>query len=355
MEEIKEYKSKKEALEENEAFEVKDYRVNKDYAGLVLGNYTVLSYVSIFKLEYSRPMVGWLCKNNENGFFRVFTNFTISTMYQKAYADTDYFGLNYVNSDIPYKRLNIKDFKKEFVEEANKIDPLGLEHLQKQKEEYINNPDKWVNNVQKNIDYFKSLNKQKYEEELNRLCTKYHFHEIKDMGNVKKCLYIAALDQYNQFYVGKCVGYLKNRMKKHWTAKSIPSRHLWNGSFEYSRIKYDDFKMYDTTRIFVCDKISLIINENLEEALDKAIEITNTFGFGTEYEKMTELDKAERIVINNSKCMFTLSDRTMLTSAEFYQKLSEQFKLPIDDLLVKHYNNDVIEKLARNRKPFKKQ
>ena len=125
-------------------------------------------------------------------------------------------------------------------------------------------------------------------------------------------------------------------MRKHWTAKIIPSRHLWNGGFESSKLKFDDFKIYDTTRIFVCTDIKKIIEENYVEANDRRIEITNTFGLET-YDTMNELAKAERIVINNCRCVFCLSDRTPLMNYSKYDELEKEYGISRYDLLIKQY------------------
>lgn len=313
-------------------------RGEKDYSGLLMGDYIGVEPISIFNYGSFIPMKGWIIKNRTNLMFKIVSNLVIGRMYTKNCWDKMFFGVEYVSSDNVGRKLNLNDFKKEFLDQVEKIysrkkDKYSIDKYQ----EYIRDIDKYVKNVEINISTFEKLNKTAFNNEINRITTKYHFKEVDDISSFNKCLYLVVLDEYKQFYVGKSESNLKGRMRKHWTAKIIPSRHLWTGDFESSRIKFDDFKMFDTTRIFVCDDISQILKENRSEAEDRRIERTNTFGI-EKFENMNELAIAERIVINNCKCLFCLSDRTPLMSCErFYSQLEEKYKISRFDLLIKQY------------------
>ncbi len=309
----------------------------KDYTGLVLGEYVVIEPVFIDDYDSFSPIAGWLCQNTKSFVYKIIPNLALSKMYTKYCSDKLFFGMEYVSNDIVSERLNVERFKVEFLQEVEKEHKKRTDEYSTERyKEYIRDIDKYVQNVSFNLDFFQKLNKNDFENEIARIVSKYHFTEVEDISSYKNCLYLIILDDFNQFYVGKSERSLKNRMRKHWTAKIIPGRHLWNGGFESSRIKFDDFKMFDTTRIFVCEDILGIINDNKAEAEDKRIEITNTFGV-ERFEEMNALTIAERIVINNCKCLFCLSDRTPLIINEIYSKLEKIYNVSKNDLLIKQY------------------
>ena len=190
--------------------------------------------------------------------------------------------------------------------------------------------------MRRNLIYFESLSKAKFETELQRIVGLYHFQETKDLSKYKNCLYLAVLDNYKQFYVGKSVGSLSSRMRKHWMAKIIPARELWHGGYEHSRLKYDDFKILDNTRIYVCTEIDRVVEENQNLANNPNIECTNLFSLEY-YENMDNLDKAERIVIDDCLCMFCLSDRTPLLDCPIYEKRFEKYNVTKETIKIWHY------------------
>ena len=309
----------------------------KDYSGITLGDYIVIEPVFIDDYCSFLPTSGWLCRNIKTSYYKVIPNLALSKMYTNYYSDESFFGMEYVSSDISSTKLNLEDFKNRFLEEVEKEHRKRKDEYSVQKyKEYIRDIDRYVKNVSDNLEYFKTLDESDFNDELTRIVTKYHFIEVDDISSYKNCLYLIVLGEYSQFYVGKSEASLKNRMRKHWNAKIIPTRHLWTGGFESSRIKFDDFKMFDTTRIFVCDDIQSIISENKKEAKDKRIEITNTFCI-EQYKDMNALAIAERIVINNCRCMFCLSDRTPLMNFKDYSKLEKIYGIPKADLLIRHF------------------
>jgi len=309
----------------------------KDYSNLLIGQYKVIQPIYIDDYDSFMPKQGWLCIDTKNDVYKIFTNLSLSKLYVQFCSDDKFFGMEYVKGDVNSPKLEINNFKNEFLFEVekeykNRNDEFSKEQYCK----FTTDICKYVNNLNKNLEYFKTISKKMFDDELNRIVNRYHFREIEDLNSIKKCIYLVVLGDYNQFYVGKCDTTLKSRMRKHWTAKVIPSRHLWNGGFEYSRIKFDDFKMFDTTRIFVCQEFDKIIEENQNEANDKRIEVTNTFGL-EKFDEMNNLAISERIIINNCKCAFCLSDRTPLIDAPVYKKLEQIYGLTKNDLLVKHY------------------
>lgn len=337
----------KESANKDEVMSGDDYFVysrdlspwQKDFSGLIIGEYLVIEPIGI--TNYSSllpvPTSGWLCKNINTNCYRLFTNLALNKIYIKYCSNEKYFGMEYVLADMKSLKLTPDQFRIEFLsaleeEHAKRTDEYSIASYHEEKGDL----EKYVRNVQLNLETLRKLDKTAFETELNRVVEKYHFVETKDISSYKKCLYLIVLDEYKQFYVGKAKNSLKNRMRQHWTAKIIPSRHLWDGGFDYSRIKFDSFKMFDATRIFVCEDVHRIIEENINEALDERISITNTFGF-EKFEEMNELAKAERIVINNCKCKYCLSDRTPLMSFSIYGYLEEIYGVSRNDLLIKNY------------------
>lgn len=301
---------------------------DKDYSNVIIGDYIVLYPIVAFVGLNVRPYRGWVCKNINNGYYKVILKNTLVRYYGKIYNNSYYFGIGYVSKDLLYSKLSEVQFKEELLNEIlknyGKIDEELVEIL--------------CNNLKINLQYFKNLEKDEFEIELMRIVNKYHFEEIKDVSSYKDCLYILVIDEYKQFYVGKTVRELKKRVNDHWRAKIITERQIFDGGNEYSRIKVDNFQMFDTTRIFVCPDYKKIINENIEFANNKKIEKTNTFGYEDFYD-MNDLSKAERIVIDNCKCKFCLSDRTALLGCNKYIDLEKKYFTPKDDLLIMNYLN----------------
>ena len=323
-----------------DGYEIYSRKLNdgqKDYSGINLGDYIVIEPIFIDDYGSILPTPGWLCRNTKTSYYKVIPNLALTKMYTNYCSDKSFFGMEYVSSDISSTKLDPLDFKNRFFEEVEKEHRKRKDEYSEQKyKEYTCEIDRYVKNVSDNLAYFKTLSESDFNKELARIVSKYHFVEVDDISSYKNCLYLIVLGEYSQFYVGKSEASLKNRMRKHWNAKIIPARHLWTGGFESSRIKFDDFKMFDTTRIFVCDDIQSIISENKKEAKDKRIEITNTFSI-ERFKDMSALAIAERIVINNCRCMFCLSDRTPLMNFKDYSKLENIYGVPKADLLIKHF------------------
>ncbi len=337
-----EFQSEEDALYHAESYDAEKSKIeknDKNYTGLEMGNYRFLYPVLVNKYDSLSfgYLKGWMVQNLNNNKFKIILNLNASQMYAKYCSDTSYFGMGYMKSDFPYLRFDINHFKQEFLDEVNNYDE-DLDYQIETKRSYLNEADKYLENIEKNLEYFESLEFEKYNSELIRIVNRFNFKEITDISKYKKCLYLVALDDYKQFYVGKSAGGLKNRMRKHWSAKVIPGRQTWKGGFDYSRMKFDNFKMHDATRIFVCDCIDDLIKNNKEMADDPRIECSNTFSFGDFYEIMDELAKAERIVINECKCMYCLSDRVPLMQSPEYDALSVKYGINKNELKIMHYN-----------------
>ena len=331
------------------------YQGEKDYTNLTISNYCLLFPVMVNKYDSMSfgGSRGWMAKNTNSGKYRILYNLNISQIYIKYCSNAKYFGMDYIDSDMNYTKFSLDQFKKELVEETNKL-PEDLDFQKTIKKMNIDNIDGYIENIKNNLSYFKTLDSCYFNDEISRISNKYSFFEIHDLSSYKKCLYLIVLDEYKQFYVGKCVGGLKNRMRKHWLAKVIPGRQLWKGSFDYSRMKFDNFKMLDATRIFVCENIDLVLQSNSDFANSPQIECTSAFGETLFYENMDDLSKAERIVIDDCKCMFCLSDRPTLMNDPYYVEISKRYNIALSDIKLMHYLNiDEYKPLERDNEVLK--
>jgi len=72
--------------------------------------------------------------------------------------------------------------------------------------------------------------------------------------------------------------------------------------------------MKDNTRIFVCENPEELL-EIYSNQVTKDLEKTNTFGMYS-LDEMSDLEKAERIVINNCDTNFCLSDRIPINAKQ---------------------------------------
>jgi len=103
-----------------------------------------------------------------------------------------------------------------------------------------------------NMKYFKSLSREKFNEELDKFVASNKFYEIEDLNSVAGIYghYVMVLDEYCQVYIGTASRNdgIKERIPQHWRAK-ISLARLDKG--ESGSLHIDSFRAEDTTRIFV--------------------------------------------------------------------------------------------------------
>ncbi|MGO4695472.1 hypothetical protein AB4Z50_14465 [Paenibacillus sp. 2TAB26] len=103
-----------------------------------------------------------------------------------------------------------------------------------------------------NMKYFKTLSREKFNEELNKFVASNKFYEIKDLNSVAGIYghYVMVLDEYCQVYIGTASRNdgIKERIPQHWSEKK-PLARLDAG--EWGSLHIDSFRAKDTTRIFV--------------------------------------------------------------------------------------------------------
>jgi hypothetical protein len=103
-----------------------------------------------------------------------------------------------------------------------------------------------------NMKYFKSLSREKFNEELDKFVALNKFYEIKDLNSVAGIYghYVMVLDEYFQVYIGTASRNdgIKERIPQHWR-KKISLARLDGG--KCGSLHIDSFRAKDTTRIFV--------------------------------------------------------------------------------------------------------
>jgi hypothetical protein len=103
-----------------------------------------------------------------------------------------------------------------------------------------------------NMRYFKTLSRDKFNEELDKFIALNNFRQIKDLNYVESVAghYVMVLDEYCQVYIGTS-SYrqgIKERIPQHWR-KRISLDKLEDRNF--GSLPIGSFKPLDTTRIFV--------------------------------------------------------------------------------------------------------
>lgn len=119
-------------------------------------------------------------------------------------------------------------------------------------------------NFDLNMQYYHSLSKQEFNEELMRFLDKTKvFEEITDLSLLKGSsgYYVMVLDEYSQVYIGISRD-ITTRLRVHWSAQKQFDRLIFGG-IDDSILSIDSFRAYDTTRIFayVTDDFESFENE----------------------------------------------------------------------------------------------
>ena len=106
-------------------------------------------------------------------------------------------------------------------------------------------------NYDLNINYFKSLDKEGFEKELNSFVSKNGFREIKSLKGFENTTghYLMVLDDYKQVYIGKSLD-IRKRIRQHWSNQKRIDKLVF-GFLQKSPLSIDSFRALDTTRIFV--------------------------------------------------------------------------------------------------------
>lgn len=110
-----------------------------------------------------------------------------------------------------------------------------------------------LENYDLSMEYFSLLNHDVFNKELDKfLKTNQQFVEVFDLNlyDVKSGYYIMILDEYCQVYIGT-TNDIKNRIRQHWSKRKPFDRLLFPiGNVDLSILSIDNFRAFDTTRIF---------------------------------------------------------------------------------------------------------
>ncbi len=96
-----------------------------------------------------------------------------------------------------------------------------------------------------NMDYYKTLDINEFNEEVNKFIDKYeNLEEIKDLSKLKgfRGLYLMVLDEYKQVYIGQSSD-IRKRIRQHWVARK-PMDRLVFGGIENSKISIDSLYIF---------------------------------------------------------------------------------------------------------------
>lgn len=110
-----------------------------------------------------------------------------------------------------------------------------------------------IKNFNLNINYFKSLNKQIFNEKINEFIKNNpKFVPVSNLKNYinKSGYYIMILDNYCSAYIGTTDN-ISERIRAHWSKVKQFDRLIFpSNAVESSTLSIDSFKALDTTRIF---------------------------------------------------------------------------------------------------------
>lgn len=166
-----------------------------------------------------------------------------------------HFGINFRNSKYGFKicreKYAIINNKNSFKSGEIYSDEWCDKHL-----------NKCLRNYDLNMNYFLTLNKTEFNNELNRFVKENQFIETFDLNEYSEIpgYYILVLDEFCQVYIGT-TKHIKERIAEHWT-KTKQFDKLIFGGVNSSIISIDSFRVLDTTRIFVKKSIDTFSDEN---------------------------------------------------------------------------------------------
>jgi len=127
-------------------------------------------------------------------------------------------------------------------------DSEGLIYTDKRCEKYLTEA---MENFDLNMDFFRKLDRNKFDHEVDSFIKKTKFKQIADLRDCcYSGYYVMILDNYCQIYIGTSNN-IKERIKQHWSGGKIRLDRLVCGSVNTSKLSIDSFRSLDTTRILV--------------------------------------------------------------------------------------------------------
>lgn len=137
-------------------------------------------------------------------------------------------------------------------------DTEGLVYTDKRCEKYFTDA---MENFDLNMAFFSSLDRKKFNQEVDRFVKKTKFKYISDLNDC--CCsgyYVMVLDDYCQLYVGTANN-IKDRIRQHWNGGKMRLDRLVCGNVKSSKLSIDSFRSLDTTRILVYNAKDIYTSE----------------------------------------------------------------------------------------------
>lgn len=206
-------------------------RKKEDGLKLTRDNYVKVSYQSSFySFEVYEKSPG---VNSYRKFRETFDDSYIVHHTERCLANYD-LNLKYFNS------LDKEKFNKDLDKTISKINKTRI--VSKAEEEMIRGDKKSFNK------FSKGWTKNELNEFFNE---KYWFEEVTDLNLLREVsgIYIMVLDEYAQIYIGKSDN-MKTRIMGHWSKTKEFDRLIFGG-VNNSVLSIDSFRAFDTTRIYV--------------------------------------------------------------------------------------------------------
>ena len=158
---------------------------------------------------------------------------------------------------------------------------------------------KCLENYDKNMRYFDSLDPDEFQKELLRLIiSRKDIRQVVDLRDYDgvQGVYILILDDYKQMYIGQSID-IKKRILRHWSTTKAFDRLIF-GNVNNSILSIDSFGPLDTARIFACqlDWRELdSVERQLINKVDKRFILNRTAGgikIEEDYDQLELLSKA---------------------------------------------------------------
>ena len=140
-------------------------------------------------------------------------------------------------------------------------------------EEYIRRKkDAIIENFRLNMRFYEKLDKNDFDNCLNKILSMKKNKGLKEVSDLKeflgvKGIYIMVLDKYKQIYIGQSQRDVVARIIQYWS-KKVEFENLLIGSVDKSKLRIDNFGILDTTRIYIEEVETLLLDKREEELVD---------------------------------------------------------------------------------------
>lgn len=174
---------------------------------------------------------------------------------------------------------------------------------------YIKQIPKAAYNYDLNMEYFQSLDFDRFSTYLAKQCEKFNFTECFDLNTLKDVpgLYMMVLDEYKQVYIGVAKD-IRKRILSHWNGRKSLERLIF-GDICSSVLSIDSFGALDTTRIFYIQTCSMYVKEEkIVSDFDKRYLLNRTAGGIGSFETNTDTASSAALAIAANRQIRNLID-----------------------------------------------